>query len=52
MCFALIGPIDDDDDGGELPYVDHVPLNEGAVGKTNGSDEPDLSLKMYKSTFV
>ena len=37
MCFALIGPIDDDDDDdddGELPYVDHVPLNEGAVGKT------------------
>ena len=34
MCFALIGPIDNDDDGGgELPYVDHVPLNEGAVGK-------------------
>ena len=36
MCFALIGPIDADDDdegGGELPYVDHLSLNEGAVGK-------------------
>ena len=34
MCFALIGPIDDDDDGeGELPCVDHDPLNEGAVIK-------------------
>ena len=25
---------DDNDDGGKLPCVDHGPLNEGAVGKT------------------
>ena len=24
----------DDDDGGKTPHVDHDPLNEGAVGKS------------------
>ena len=42
---------DDDDDGDdELPYVDHNPLNEGAVGKTQGLSQKQIHS--YQGLFL